>query len=425
MNKINTAEILCVGTEILIGDIVNTNAAFISTRLAALGINQYYQGVVGDNPQRLSNAVQESLKRCDLLIMSGGLGPTYDDLTKETVASVMGRKLVLHQRSLDRIKSFFEKRAAVMSDNNIKQAYVPLGSIVFDNDNGTAPAVAIEDEINGKTIIMLPGPPSELIPLWNNSVEEFLRQRTSVTLVSRNINLIGIGESALEDMLCELMRKAENPTVAPYCGDGEVRLRITARSADKNTALAMCDDMIEYIKTTPAAKYIYGVDTSLVQTLIDILRINSMKITAAESCTGGLLSSSITAVPGSSDVFETAFVTYANTAKIKFLGVSEETLSKNGAVSAETAKEMAVGALKVSNADLAAAITGIAGPGGGTTEKPVGTVYISAALKRSDSKSSIKVIKKEFIGNRTRIRNLSVTAAFALLLEILRDNGLH
>ena len=421
MNNIFTAETLCVGTEILIGDIVNTNAAFISSRLAALGINQFYQGVVGDNPERLKKAVADALRRCDLLVMSGGLGPTYDDLTKETVASVMGKPLVIHDRSLERLKRFFSQRSLVMSENNIKQAYAPDGAVVFDNDNGTAPGLAVLDEESNKTVILLPGPPSELIPMWNDAVEPYLAKRTDVTLVSRNINFVGIGESALEDMLAPLMKAAENPTVAPYCGEGEVRLRVTARAVSAQRGREMCDEMIEKIRRTDAAQYIYGVDTTLAAALIDKLKAQNMTVTAAESCTGGLLASMITAVPGASEVFNMSAVTYSNEAKVEMLGVCDQTLDAYGAVSQETAEEMAKGALNFAHADLALAITGVAGPGGGTEEKPVGTVYVAAALRGTDGSVTCRVRKNGFIGNRARVRSLSVTSALSLGVLLLKE----
>jgi len=409
--KINSAEILCVGTELLMGDIVNTNAAYISGRLASMGINQYYQAVVGDNPTRLERCIKASLERCDLIIMTGGLGPTYDDLTKETAARLMNRRLIMHERSLERMKAYFIHRNVTMADTNIKQAMMPEGSVIFDNNNGTAPGLALEDTERGKIIIMLPGPPSEMVPMFRDSVEPYLRVFSSVTLVSRNINIIGMGESAVEAVLAPLMMTAENPTVAPYCKEGEVRLRVTARAESEAEGLTLCDAMIERIKRTEVGPYIYGVDTNLPSALIDLLREKGMKITTAESCTGGLIAETITSVNGASDVFDGGIVSYANAVKSSLLGVKSETLERFGAVSEETAREMEAGVRALMSADIAAAVTGIAGPGGGTPEKPVGLVYIAVGTKESTS-----VRRCQFTGSRDRIRQLSAVTALAMAI---------
>jgi len=415
MIKFRSAEVLCVGTEILIGDIINTNAAFISSRLAALGINQYYQSVVGDNPDRLRRCIENALGRSDLLIMTGGLGPTYDDLTKETAARVMRRTLVLHERSFERLKFYFSNRGVVMSENNIKQAMMPEGSVVFDNNNGTAPGLSIEDEEAGKAIIMLPGPPREMIPMWNESVEPYLKSHSDLVLVSRNINLIGIGESSVEAVLAPLMKAAENPTVAPYCKEGEVRLRVTARVSDENEGYKLCEDMIEKIRESEIGKYIYGIDTDLPTVLIERLRKKGLKITTAESCTGGRVAEMLTNIPGCSDVFDGGVVSYANRIKEQLLGVSHDTLEKRGAVSEQTAREMAVGALALTDADIAIAITGIAGPGGGSKEKPVGLVYIALAYR-----GEIEVRECHFIGSRDKIRQHSAMTALTMAEQKLR-----
>lgn len=411
MIKINSAEILCVGTELLMGDIVNTNAAYISGRLASMGINQYYQAVVGDNPARLERCITASLERCDLIIMTGGLGPTYDDLTKETAARLMNRRLYMHERSLERMKAYFIHRNAAMADTNIKQAMMPEGSVIFDNYNGTAPGLAIEDAERGKIIIMLPGPPSEMVPMFRDFVEPYLRNFSSVTLVSRNINIVGIGESAVEAILEPLMITAQNPTIAPYCKEGEVRLRVTARAENETKGLALCDTMIDRIKQTEIAPYIYGVDTNLPSALIELLRKKGMKITTAESCTGGLISETLTSVSGASDVFDGGIVSYANAVKSSLLGVKSETLENFGAVSEETAREMEAGARALMGADIAVAVTGIAGPGGGTSEKPVGLVFIAVGTKEGT-----EIRRCQFIGSRDRIRQLSAVTALAMAI---------
>ena len=252
--KIRNAEILCVGTEILIGDIVNTNAAYISERLARLGINQYYQAAVGDNPERLSEAINGALGRADLVIMSGGLGPTYDDLTKETAAKCMGRGLYLDERSLERIKERFNFRCKTMTKNNEKQAMMPEGSVIFENNAGTAPGCAIEDFERGKIIIMLPGPPFEMKRMFEESVIPYLLNFTDKRFVSINVNIFGMGESEVESKLKELMDGSVNPTVAPYCGDGEVRLRVTASGNDEAECRKACLEMIEKIRETEVVR---------------------------------------------------------------------------------------------------------------------------------------------------------------------------
>jgi len=416
--KINSAEILCVGTEILIGDIINTNSAYISARLAALGINQYYQAVVGDNPARLERKIKEALERCDVLIMTGGLGPTYDDLTKETAAKCMGREMYLHERSLERMQRYFSGRNVVMSETNKKQAYMPAGSTIFDNDHGTAPGLAIEDEQNGKIIIMLPGPPNEMIPMFDESVEPYLKQFSEAIFYSKNINIVGMGESAVEAVLSDLMKTAENPTVAPYCKEGEVRLRVTAKVKDTETGEILCNEMIDKIRATEVGKFIYGIDTDLETSLINLLRERGCKIATAESCTGGLIAKMITDVSGASDVFDGGVVSYANEIKHKLLGVSDDTLRNYGAVSEETAREMAIGVRDLMGADYGISVTGIAGPNGGTADKPVGLVYIACA-----DKDSCVVRRLNSKGDRSHIRKLTANYVLSLAIERVRGHN--
>lgn len=413
--KIKSAEILCVGTEILIGDIVNTNAAFISQRLAQLGINQYYQAVVGDNPARLKDAVSAALKRTDLLIMSGGLGPTYDDLTKETVAECMGRKLILDQRSLDRIKNRFAFREQCMTPNNEKQAYIPQGSTIFDNDAGTAPGCAVEDFENGKIVIMLPGPPFELKKMFDQSVMPYLKRFTDRRFHSVNINIFGMGESAVENELKELMQGSLNPTVAPYCGDGEVRLRVTASGDSDEECRRLCDNTVEIIKKSRVGGYIYGIDMTLAEAVVSGYLSAGKTLATAESCTGGLIAKRITDVPGSSEVFGYGAVTYANEAKIKLLGVKKQTLDRFGAVSDETAREMAQGVRSLSGSDVGISVTGIAGPGGGSAEKPVGLVYLGVS-----SGKQTRAVRLLLSGDRDRVRILASGNALSEALKELK-----
>ncbi len=404
---IKNAEILCVGTEILIGDIVNTNAAFISQKLCEMGINQYRQTSVGDNPERLETAIKEALERTDLLIMTGGLGPTYDDLTKEVAARCMGRELIFDDEAYENIKKVFTFRCRQMTKNNEKQAYVPTGSTVFHNDAGTAPGLCIEDHENGKYVIMLPGVPFEMKRMFEKSVTPYLAKYIEKQFYSININIFGMGESAVEDALGDMMQKAVNPSIAPYCGDGEVRLRVTARADTKEECKVMCLEAVDKIKKSPVGEFIYGYDTTLEAAVCSLFRENGMTLATAESCTGGLISKRITEVPGSSDVFGYGVVTYANEAKEKLLGVKHETLEANGAVSPQTAEEMATGVREMSGADVGVAVTGIAGPGGGTTEKPVGLVYVGIS-----SRLGTRHKKLMLTGDRQRVRIL--TSANAL-----------
>ncbi len=405
---IKNAEILCVGTEILIGDIVNTNAAFISQKLCEMGINQYRQTAVGDNPERLADAINESLSRADLLVMTGGLGPTYDDLTKEVAAKCMGRELVFDEEAYENIKSLFAFRCRQMTKNNEKQAYVPIGSTVFHNDSGTAPGIAIEDIDGGKIIIMLPGVPFEMKRMFDISVVPYLSRFIEKQFYSINVNIFGMGESAVENELSELMKNSLNPTVAPYCGDGEVRLRVTAKGNSREECKTLCLDAVEKIKNSAVGEFVYGFDTDLQTAVCRLLAENKMTLATAESCTGGLISKRITEVSGSSEVFGYGVVTYANEAKMNILGVKAETLEKFGAVSPQTAEEMAEGVRKLSGADVGVAVTGIAGPGGGTPEKPVGLVYVGVS-----SKLGVRNIKLMLKGDRNRIRILTSTNALS------------
>lgn len=415
-NKIRSAEILCVGTELLLGDIVNTNAAFLSQKLAELGICVYRHTAVGDNPERLKAALESALKSADMVITSGGLGPTYDDLTKETVAEYFGKKMELHKHSLFRIEEYFKKTGRVMTDNNRKQAMMPEGAVIFDNDYGTAPALAVcGGENDAKTVIMLPGPPNEIIPIFNEKVMPYLEERRNSVIVSRNIHIFGMGESAVENVLGDIMRQGENPTVAPYCKEGEVRLRVTASASDENEAKEMCDSIIERIAQTEVGEYIYGIDCeTLERAVVSFLRERGLTLACAESCTGGLISKRITDISGASEVFLGTCVTYTNEVKQKLLGVSAQTLEKHGAVSEQTAVEMARGVRERLGADIGVSVTGIAGPGGGTPEKPVGTVFVGISTKGGEQFRKLSLSAKK---SREYIRSVSASNAFDMILK--------
>jgi len=411
-----TAEIFCIGTEVLIGDIVNTNAAYIARRLSEAGINVYYHSVCGDNNGRMKECLDLALSRSDLVITTGGLGPTYDDITKEMVAEKFGLPLILNEEILERLTGYFEKSGRVMTENNKKQAFIPQGAHVFPNMFGTADGIAVTN--NNKTVIMLPGPPREMKPMLDNQVIPYLAANTDHILVSSNVSIFGMGESSVENALANLMKTSTNPTVAPYCGNGEVRLRVTARGKDEKEARALIAPVVDKIKEV-IGSFVYGVDVpSIESVVVEKLNERHMTVAFAESCTGGLISKRITDVPGASEVFGFGFCTYANEAKMKILGVKEETLAAHGAVSEETASEMAQGALKVSGADIAVAVTGIAGPGGGTPEKPVGLVYMGVATK--DGVSVKKLLLAQHKGHdRDFVRTLTANNAFKAILDAI------
>lgn len=401
-------EILAVGTELLMGQIANTNAQYISNRLPDAGLGVYYHSVVGDNPKRLKECLKLALHRADIVIMTGGLGPTQDDLTKETVAEAFGRKLVLHEESLKKIKSFFEKLNRPMASNNIKQAYLPESSIIIENRNGTAPGCIIEAE--GKTVIMLPGPPSEMKPMFEDTVMPYFRQKCDYKLESRFLRIFGIGESTVEEMLIDLIEGQSNPTIAPYAKEGEVTLRITAKCAKNEAGDLIIEPVIKEIKKRLGGAVYSDEDKDLEQVAGELLIKNNITVSIAESCTGGLVSSKLTDIPGISAVFDRAIVTYSNLSKTESLGVSSDTLNAYGAVSSQTALEMARGIKKIAKTDIGVSVTGIAGPGGGTDEKPVGLVYIALAHKEGAFFKELNLW-----GNRTRIRNVTALHVFDMI----------
>ena len=417
-HSLRRAEILCVGTELLIGDIVNTNAAYLARRLATLGIGVYRQSVVGDNADRLAQDLEAALSRADLVVTSGGLGPTADDLTKETAARVFGRTMYCHKPSLDRIEAYFTASGRVMTENNTKQAMMPEGAIVFENDYGTAPALALERE-DGKVLVMLPGPPRELEPIFKERVEPYLHPRCEAVLFSRNVHIAGVGESMVETLLPRELLDASNPTVAPYCVAGEVRLRVTARAKSENAAAALCDEVVEKIKSTPIGAYIYAIDApSPEATLLELLRSRGETLATAESCTGGLIAKRITDLPGSSAVLVGGAVTYQTQTKTALLGVDAALIEENGVVSAPVATAMAEGAAKTFGADVTIATTGYAGPGGGTEKEPVGTVYIAVHYR---GETTVKRLSLSPMRDRSYIR--TVAATNAILDALYRVKG--
>lgn len=402
------AEIIAVGTELLLGDILNSDAQYIARQLAELGITLQFQTVVGDNEKRLLEAIDIAFKRADLVITSGGLGPTDDDITKETAAKYFNKKMVLHEESKERLLSYFKGRN--MSPTNMKQVYMPEGAMVLKNENGTAPGCIISE--NGKTIAVLPGPPSELKPMFENCVRPYLEKQQDFTLVSKVLHLSGIGESAAAEQIRELMQKSTNPTVAPYAKTNEMIFRVTARGKDKEECRAVMEPVVAEIYSR-LGEYIYGEDDeTLVSAVMKRLIEKGLTVATAESCTGGMVASRLIDYPGASAVFMTGFVTYTNESKARLLGVSEETLEKYGAVSSQTAEEMCIGAARACGTDIGISTTGIAGPDGGTAEKPVGLVYIGVSYRgRAVTK------RLQLSGSRNKIRNAAAAAAIELLRQ--------
>lgn len=388
------AEILSVGTELLLGDIVNTDAAYIARALSSLGITLHHQTVVGDNRERLKNAAKTALERSDIVFTTGGLGPTYDDITKQVIAELLDVKLMLDLEAYAVLSDYFKKKGRQMTENNKIQAMRPREGFFLKNDYGTAPGLCIN--VRNKMVIMLPGPPRELEPMVDNYVVPYLETLSKTRILSKNINYFGIGESTLEQMIRTEIENDINPSVAPYCGNGEVRLRVTASANSKYEAEQMIDKKISHLLEI-TGEYSYGVDAiSLENALVSLLKEYNMTVTTAESCTGGKVASRITSVAGASSVFERAYVTYCDKAKHEELGVKKATLDKYSAVSEQTVKEMAEGARKKSGADIALAVTGYAGPSGGTETDPVGTVYIAVAVEGET------IIKKLNLNGHTR-----------------------
>ncbi|MEF9992549.1 MAG: competence/damage-inducible protein A [Romboutsia sp.] len=391
------AEILTVGTEILLGDIVNTNSQYLAQELANIGVNVYYQGTVGDNEDRLYSSFKESLDRSDIVITTGGLGPTNDDITKEVAAKYFGQELELHKESWDLIEGYFKSKNIELTENNRKQAYFPKDAIILKNNNGTAPGAILKKE--NKTIIVLPGPPREMKLMFKESVKPYLLNLINTTLVSKTLRTFGIGESILEDRVIDIINKQSNPTIAPYAKDMEAILRITAKANHKEEAENLINPVVKEIKAI-VGEFIYGEDdTTLEEEVAKLLVKKNLKISVAESCTGGMVSSSLINYPGISSVFIEGCITYSNEAKVKRLGVKEETLKKFGAVSEETAKEMAYGVAKGFDTNIGLSTTGIAGPEGGSDEKPVGLVYMGIYINGSTT-----VKKYNFNGSRSLIR---------------------
>lgn len=367
--------ILSVGTELLFGQITNTNTVYLSQQMNMLGFDVMYHYTVGDNPGRVAEMIELAFKDCDMVLTTGGLGPTQDDLTKEVACKVMGDELVMMDDVLDEIIAYMKTlRRGEITENNRKQAVLPSRAEVFHNDAGTAPGFALEKD--GKYIICMPGPPREMTRMFETSVLPFLQRMSEDVIYYRMIRTFGIGESKLETVLLDLINNQTDPTLATYAKEGEACLRIASKRKTKEEAKEAVDKMLSRVQEI-IGDYIYSCDDEeLVQVVCRKLMEKELTISSAESCTGGMFAAALTEVSGISKSFQRGLVTYSNEAKMDELGVSSDTLEKYGAVSEETAIEMAEGLKRVSGSDICISVTGIAGPGGGTREKPVGLVYI-------------------------------------------------
>lgn len=413
-----TVELISVGTELLLGNIVNTNANYLSKKCAELGYSLYFQITVGDNEGRLCEVLKSAMQRSDVVILTGGLGPTQDDMTKEAVAKVLNRELIMDETSRERIESYFKFKYSgnqvphVITDNNWKQALKIDGCIILDNDNGTAPGYIVEEK--GKAVILLPGPPAEMKPMFDHHVLPYLKKKQNKVFVSQMVKICGIGESKAETEILDLINSQTNPTIAPYAKDAEVHFRVTASADSEEEANRLLEPVVkELFRRFEDNIYTTDENEKLEEVVVKQLLQKHYTVAAAESCTGGLLTGRLVNVAGVSEALKEGFITYSNEAKMKYLGVKKETLDAYGAVSEQTAREMVTGTVKNTGADAALAVTGIAGPDGGTKEKPVGLVYIACSVKD-------KVTVKEYRlkGSRQRIREQSIIYA----LDLLRRN---
>ena len=408
-------EIISVGTELLLGNIINTNSKYISERLADLGFDVNYHITVGDNEGRLVDVGKISFERSELLIFTGGLGPTDDDITRETVAKMMGLPIRNDEVILSKIQGFYDRLNRPMPDINKKQANIPEGAIVLDNANGTAPGLILTKD--GKYAVLLPGPPKEMVPMFEDLVVPWLRKIGSDTVIeSKTLRIVGVGESSVQEQLQHIFDQQTNPTVAPYAKTSETHIRVTAKASSKEEAQNLILPVVKSIEEI-LGDHIYGYDNNILEMVIlDLAKKKNLFISTAESCTGGLIANRLTDVSGSSEAFLGSVVSYSNEMKINILGVKEETIIKHGAVSRETAAEMAEGIRKLTGSDIGISTTGIAGPGGGSAEKPVGLAYIGIATDKGT-----KTFKSFAMGNREKIKwNVSTKALDILRHEMLK-----
>ena len=411
----HTAELIAVGTELLLGNIANTNAQVLSQSLSALGVNVFWHTVVGDNPDRLKEALEIARRRADVIITTGGLGPTYDDLTKQTICEAFGKPLVLHPDILEDIRAFYESAVHVpMPENNTQQAELPEDCAVFDNPVGTAPGCAFEAE--GVHVLMLPGPPHEMETMLRRHVEPYLRKLSHEVIVSRDIMTFGMGESSVDELLHEKMAHMTNPTLATYAKPCEVRLRATAKAPTEERAQAMLAPVLAEVQAV-LGDVIYGVDISgLAECCREGLLRRNMTLATAESCTGGLVAERLTAIPGASVVYRGGVVSYWTSVKGDVLHVPQDILEAHGPVSEQCARAMAEGARSITGADLGVSVTGAAGPDPDERGVPVGVVYIGLAAPEGTFCRALDLGRRR----RDRIQGLAANHAFDVVRRYLQ-----
>lgn len=403
------AEIIAVGSELLLGQIANTNAQYLSKKLSSIGINVFYHTSVGDNRDRILEVLYIASKRSEIIILTGGLGPTLDDLTKETLAEFLNLGLVEDETSVNTIESYMKMRGRPVTANSLKQAMFPQGSLILPNDHGTAPG-AIVKKLN-KSYVVLPGPPFELEPMFENYCLPHLAEYGDCKIVSRVLKIYGMGEAMIEEKIKDLLLNQSNPTVAPLAGYGDVTLRLTVKCTRNDEPEVWFKPLESQIRNR-LGTFIYGTDDETLESVVaGLLKKNNLTLSIAESCTGGLISDLLTNVPGISDNLIESIVVYSNQSKSKRLFVKEETLKQYGAVSEQTVIEMAKGIRDITRSDIGLAVTGIAGPDGGTEIKPVGLVYIAIAY----GNDSLQVQRHQLIGDRKRIKITSTNIALNLL----------
>ena len=404
-------ELICVGTELLLGNILNTNARYLSEKCAELGLSMYYQTVVGDNPERLEAVVKEALSRSDLILFSGGLGPTTDDLTKETISKAFGLKLVDDPDARAMLEERMGKFGRKITENNYKQALIPEGQTALYNHHGTAPGILIEK--NGKIAFLFPGPPRELIPMFEEYCIPYIRKLSNITIRSRMVKMIGIGESEAAARIQDLIENSENPTVAPYAKTTQVHLRITARAESEDACMQLIEPVYQKVKQE-LGEYIYTIDEDLdiEDIVVQELKEKGLHISCAESCTGGMIASRLINVAGASDCITESYVTYADDIKIRLLGVNPETIRQYSAVSEQCAKEMAEGVVKATGSDVGVSATGYAGPDG----EDVGLVYFAVSY---NGKTIVQKMQSGY--ERNLIREAATIRVLFLVHQMLNN----
>lgn len=405
-----SAEIVTIGTELLLGQLVDSNTATIASGLAEIGIDVYRETSVGDNEGRIAQAIREALERADAVVCAGGLGPTVDDLTREAVAAATNRALQLNQEVVDDLRAFFHSVGRVMSPNNELQAMFPQGSVVLENPNGTAPGFALD--LGERAIVVMPGPPREMEPMLRSHVLPWLARKFGLQAViaTRILRTVGLPESEVDARISDLFRAGVNPSIAVLAHIGQVDVKLTAKAQTREAAEALIDQLEPQIRRRLGSHVFSSDGSTLAETLGSALRARGWSIATAESCTGGLVGSMITSVAGSSDYYRGGVVSYSNEAKTRLLNVAPELIERHGAVSEEVAVAMAIGAQEVFRATIAVSDTGIAGPGGGSNDKPVGLVYIALVGREGD----VEVRRLRLSGDREAVQRRATLAALML-----------